>query len=204
MRLIHAAEQSRRPEKARAIFVAATTGMRRAEICALRSARDIDWDTSVATVAWSILELPGKPLSEMPTKNRRERRVALDELTLGMLRAQVEYMRERAATVGAALVPDAYIFSDAPDGSEPWRPGSITLYFSRLRRQVGLEHLDFHYLRKFMETYGQKWAFAQCRWRCERGTTRQWRRSITRASSRRSTASWRQRWRRCSSPARSP
>jgi integrase len=160
MRLIHAAEQSRRPEKARAIFVAAITGMRRAEICALRCARDIDWDTSIATVAWSILELPGQPLSEMPTKNRRERRVALDELTLGMLRTQVEYMRKRAATVGAALVPDAYIFSDAPDGSEPWRPGSITLYFSRLRRQVGLEHLDFHYLRKFMETYGQNMGFS--------------------------------------------
>lgn len=158
--LIQAAEQGRRPEKARAIFVAATTGMRRAEICALRGARDIDWVASVATVAWSILELPGQPLSEMPTKNRRERRIALDELTLGMLQAQVEYMRERAATLGADLVSDAYIFSDAPDGSEPWRPGSITLYFSRLRRQVGLDHLDFHYLRKFMETYGQNMGFS--------------------------------------------
>jgi integrase len=160
MGLIREAQQSRRPEMARAIFVAATTGMRRAELCALRCARDIDWDASVATVAWSILELPGQPLSEMPTKNRRERPVALDELTLGMLRAQVEHMRERAETAGAELVPDAYIFSDAVDASEPWRPGSITLYFSRLRRRLGLEHLDFHYLRKFMETYGQNLGFS--------------------------------------------
>ena len=38
-RLIEAAGRSRRPEYARAILVAATTGLRRAELCALRRAR---------------------------------------------------------------------------------------------------------------------------------------------------------------------
>jgi integrase len=67
---------------------------------------------------------------------------------------------ERARSLGVKLIDDAYVFSDAPDGSEPWRPGAITRYFARLRERVGLEHLDFHDLRKFMETYGQDLGFS--------------------------------------------
>jgi integrase len=160
LRLIEAAEKSRRPEHARAMFVSATTGMRRAEVCALRSRRDIDWDRSVVTVAWSILDLPRQPPSEIPTKNRRVRAVAVDDMTLGMLRTQVSMMEQRAEGAGECLVDDPFVFSDALDGSEPWRPGIITRYFARLREQVGLEHLDFHSLRKFMETYGQHLGFS--------------------------------------------
>lgn len=158
--LIEESERSRSPEKARAIFVSATTGMRRGELCALRRRRDIDWDRGRATVAWSIVELPGRPIEEKATKNRRERSVALDEFTLAMLCAQVESQEARARSLGVELVDDAYVFSDSPDGSEPWKPGAITRYFARLRERVGLEHLDFHYLRKFMETYGQDLGFS--------------------------------------------
>lgn len=55
------AERSRRPEKARALFVAATTGLRRAELCALRRRRDIDWEQGIAWVAWSIMAIPASP-----------------------------------------------------------------------------------------------------------------------------------------------
>jgi integrase len=158
--LIEEAKASRSPEKARAIFVSATTGMRRAELCALRRRRDIDWDKSRVVVGWSIVQLPGQPIEEKATKNRRERSVALDEFTLSMLRAQVEMLEERAKAMGVELIDDAYVFSDSPDGSEPWKPGSITRYFARLRERVGLEHLDFHYLRKFMETYGEDLGFS--------------------------------------------
>ena len=56
------------------MFVAATTGLRRAELCALRRRRDIDWEHGTARVAWSIVAIPGQPLEEIPTKNRRVRR----------------------------------------------------------------------------------------------------------------------------------
>ena len=36
----------------------------------------------------------------------------------------------------------------------------MTQYFGRLRARVGLEHLNFHGLRKFMETYGQNLGFS--------------------------------------------
>ena len=59
-----------------------------------------------------------------------------------------------------ALIDHSYLFSDALDGSKPWRPGAITLYFRRLRERTGLDHLTFHTLRKFMETYGQDLGFS--------------------------------------------
>jgi integrase len=153
--LIAEADRSRRPEKARAMFVAATTGLRRAELCALRRRRDIDWEHGTARVAWSIVAIPGQPLEEIPTKNRRVRHVALDSFTLSMLASQVEMMEQRAKVFERQLQDDCYVFSDAIDGSEPWKPDAITQYFTRLRGRVGLDHLDFHYLRKFIETYGQ-------------------------------------------------
>jgi len=160
LQLIEAAKQSRRPEHARAMLVAATTGVRRAELCALRRSRDIDWDKGVLTVSCSIIDLARQPVREIPTKNRRTRRVALDEATLSMLAAQVEMLSARAAAAGIALDGDAYLFSDAADGTVPWKPGVLTRNFARLRERVGLEHLDFHYLRKFMETYGQDMGFS--------------------------------------------
>ncbi len=108
----------------------------------------------------SIVDLARQPVREIPTKNRRTRRVALDEATLSMLAAQVEMMSARAAATGMTLDEDAYLFSDAADGTVPWKPGVLTRNFACLRERVGLEHLDFHYLCKFMETYGQDMGFS--------------------------------------------
>jgi len=158
--LVEAAKKSRRPEYARAVFITATTGVRRAELCALRRRRDVDWERGVMTVTWSILALARQPLREIPTKNRRARPVALDQATLAALREQVEFLRDRAAQAGVELAEDAYLFSDAADGSVPWKPDAITRYFDRLRRRAGLPEVDFHHLRKFMETYGQNLGFS--------------------------------------------
>ena len=159
-RLIEAAERSRRPEYARAILVAATTGLRRAEICALRRQRDVDWDRRLLKVSASIVVLKDVPLQEIPTKNRRERVLALDELTLTMLRAQVASLEERAVLARAELLPDAYVFSDDIHGAVPWKPDAVSQYFGRLRARAGLTHVDFHDLRRFMETYGQEMGYS--------------------------------------------
>ena len=158
--LIDEARRSRRPEYARAIFITATTGVRRAELCAIRRRRDIDWDAGVLTVTSSIVDLPGEPIGEIPTKNRRARPVALDNATLSGFREQVAFMEERAQRSGVVLADDAYVFSDALDGSEPWKPDTVSQYFDRVRQRVDLGHVDFHQLRKFMETYGQNLGFS--------------------------------------------
>lgn len=53
-----------------------------------------------------------------------------------------------------------YVFTDAADGSVPWKPDTVSQYFSRLRGRIGLDHLDFHDLRKFMATYGQEMGYS--------------------------------------------
>jgi integrase len=154
--LIAEAEQSRSPEMARAILVAATTGLRRSELCALRRWRDVDFDRRMLRVSSSLSNVPGQAPAEIPTKNRRVRVLAIDDLTVSALREQLVWMGERARAGGVELAEDHFVFSDAIDGSAPWRPDSVTQYFSRMRSRIGLGHIGFHDLRKFMETYGQE------------------------------------------------
>ena len=159
-KLVDEARRSRRPEYETVILLLAVTGLRRAELCGLRLGRDVDLEGQVLRVGWSIAALPGRPIEEIPTKNRRVRHVALDDGTVAMLASHIAVMRERARDVDAELRRDAYLFSDSPDGSEPWKPDSVTQYFVRLRERCGLGHLDLHSLRKFMETYGQDLGFS--------------------------------------------
>ncbi|HQZ33801.1 MAG TPA: tyrosine-type recombinase/integrase [Ilumatobacteraceae bacterium] len=158
--LIDEAERGKRPEVARAILVAATTGLRRAELCALRRARGVDFERGLLRVSASVVNLPGQPLGEIPTKNRRARVLAIDDLTAAILRAQLNDVERRAFFARVALVDDPDIFTDAADGLMPWKPDAVSQYFGRMRKWIGLDHLDFHYLPKFMETYGQEMGFS--------------------------------------------
>lgn len=54
------------------------------------------------------------------------------------------------------LVDDPYVFTDALDGSEPGKPDAVAQYFGRMRQRAGLDKVQFHQLRKFMETYGHE------------------------------------------------
>jgi len=158
--LIEAAKASRRPVYARAMLLAATTGIRRGELCALRRDRNVDWSAGVLRVTHSITDLPRQPWTEGPTKNRRRRELAVGTKTMGILRTQADQLDQRAAACVVDLVEDPFLFSDVADGSEPLRPGAITLYFSRLRTRTDLPHLQFKHLRRFMGTYGQDLGFS--------------------------------------------
>ena len=111
----------------------------------------------------SVAVLKGRVVKEIPTKNRRIRTIAIDDLTSAILRAQVDMMRARASFGQVAVVADAFVFTDAPDGSEPWKPDAVSRFFARLRKRIELDHLDFHYLRKFIETYGQEMGYSVTR-----------------------------------------
>jgi len=113
----------------------------------------------VLTVAHNLIDRSRQPLHEAPTKNRRSRSLAIGPKVLSIVDAQVEMMEHRAKQFGTVLLEDCYIFSDAPDGEQPWRPGAITLFFARIRKRAGVEHLQFKHLRRFMETYGQDLGF---------------------------------------------
>ena len=77
-----------------------------------------------------------------------------------MLRAQVEFVDERGRLACVEPDRDAYVFSDDISGAVPWKPDAVSQHFGRLRVRAGVDHLDFHDLRRFMETYGQEMGYS--------------------------------------------
>jgi hypothetical protein len=69
-------------------------------------------------------------------------------------------MAMRAESNGTRPTEDAYIFSDSLDGSEPWSPQTITVWFAKLRDQAGYRDLVFNSLRHFMSSNALDMGFA--------------------------------------------
>jgi integrase len=99
----------------------------------------------------AVSDLPGR-VEVRSTKTGLIRRMALDEATSAVLEAQRDLAVQRCAAVGAALNPEAYVWSQEPDYSEPMRPGRITSWFAELRDELGMTGMRFHHLRHFAAT----------------------------------------------------
>lgn len=157
------------PDLAALIFVDATTGMRRGEICGLRFC-DIDAEAGAATIWWRCSDLPkdqtavlagrGTVLKAFPngvvmlsaTKNKKRRRFALDPITLAVLMEQKARAEARCEALGVELDPDAFVWSQVVDHSEPWRPDRVSGAFTALRNREGLRHICLNDLRHFSAT----------------------------------------------------
>jgi integrase len=157
------------PDLAALIFVDATTGMRRGEICGLRSC-DIDFETGTATIWWRCSDLPkdqtasfhsrGNVLKVFPsgvvmlsaTKNKKRRRFALDPITLAVLLEQKARAEDRCEALGAELADHAFVWSQVADHSEPWRPDRVSGAFTALRNREKMPHVCLNDLRHFSAT----------------------------------------------------
>ena len=147
--LIERAEE-KDPELATLLFVAATTGCRRGELCGLRWS-DVDFEKDVLLVRRSVSDLPGRVVIRS-TKTGHIRKMALDSATLSVLELLRERADARSATLGITLDPDAYLWSSSADGMSPLRPGGVTSRFTALRNELGLTHIRLHHLRHFAAT----------------------------------------------------
>ena len=137
---------------ARMLLVAAMTGCRRGELCALRWT-DLDWDTHTLTVARSVYETAGGGWAEKPTKTHQVRRIGLDDLAIETFQAQRDSVDGLARQLRLTPKPDGFIFSPSPVGAEPTRPDVVTRFFIRAAKQAGVKtHL--HALRHFSATQG--------------------------------------------------
>jgi len=151
--LIRVADE-RYPVLACAIRVAATTGIRRGELCALRWS-DIDLERGLLTVGRSVTVINGR-WSEGPTKTHQVRRLALDGFATGVLRERIRHQKWYADEAHAALVADPFLLSRRADGSEPCLPHGLTVGFARLCKVCGMVKSDtdspmyhWHELRHF-------------------------------------------------------
>jgi integrase len=138
------------PELGRFLHLAATTGARRGELCALRW-QNIDWEASAVTIDRAIVAIQGG-LVEKDTKTHAARRIALDPGTLAVLAEQRTAAQVRAKAADAELVPTAYVFSAEPDGRIPWTPTTVTKWFRSACDAVGIESVRLHDLRHFAAT----------------------------------------------------
>lgn len=132
--------------------MAATTGARRSQLCALRWS-DIDLQAATVTFARGVVDGgPGVGLVEKSTKTGQVWKVALAPGTTKRLDDFHAVCVERATAVRADLSHDAFVFAVPPDGSRPWRPDNVTARWRRLRTKVDLGDCRLHDLRHYVAT----------------------------------------------------
>ena len=130
--------------------LAATTGARRGELCALKW-RDIDLGEATMTIRRSLID-GEKGYMEKDTKTHAARRLALDAGVAQMMRSHKARQAERALACGATIGRQGRVFSYEPDASVPWRPDGVTKRFVRLREKAGMPSVRLHDLRHFVAT----------------------------------------------------
>jgi integrase len=118
--------------------LAVMTGARRGELCALRWT-DLDLDAATVTIARSLIDGRQDALIEKDTKTHSVRRIALDTETAATVVSLRSRSAGRANQLGSSLRTDGFVFSDSPDGAQPWRPHRMTLAFQRICEQSGVE-----------------------------------------------------------------
>ena len=150
MRLIEQAEIED-PDFGVFLRLAATTGARRGELCALRW-RDVDLAEGTLTISRALVDCADGGYVEKDTKTHAARRIALDASMVKSLRAHKQRQAERALMGGVRIDGQTRVFSYEPDGSVPWRPDGVTARFVRLRDGLGFTGVRLHDLRHFVAT----------------------------------------------------
>jgi len=148
-KVIDAAEK-RDPRLAPLLMLAALTGMRRGELCALRWS-DVDLQLGIVSVSRSLIVVPGG-LTEKTTKTGRSRKVALDPFGIALLTEHRARVDEWVAAAGSTLRADAFVFSPFVEAETPFRPDNVTSFFIRVRDEVGAPDVRLHDLRHFTAT----------------------------------------------------
>jgi integrase len=91
------------------VWVAMTSGARRGELCALRWST-VDLGTGTMIINSSVAQIDTKTWIKT-TKTHQHRRIALDSTTVEILQELRAEAEARAASIGAKLTPDAFVFS---------------------------------------------------------------------------------------------
>jgi integrase len=102
-------------------------------------------------VARSISDTPGK-VEVKDTKTHAARRMALDSLTIEVLRTQRAAADDRAKKAGTVVGAHGFVWSQEVDASLPYRPIRVSGTFRTVRDKLELKNVTFHGLRHFSAT----------------------------------------------------
>jgi integrase len=122
----------------------ATTGLRRGEALGLRWA-EVNLDAGRARITHTLGSISWKVVSGQPKTSAGRRPIALDPITVTVLRDHRKRMLEQRLLVGAGFVDQDYVFCE-PDGS-PLHPERVYQAFKRRIRKHGFPALSPHGLR---------------------------------------------------------
>lgn len=131
------------------VWLAMITGARRGELCALRW-RHLEPTRHILVIEAAIAQ-DGADAWEKDTKLHQRRHITLDPDTIALLRAYRQARQRRAASVGATLSPEAYLFSQAADSGSFRKPASLAACYRRLVRGLGIR-TTLHKLRHYSAT----------------------------------------------------
>jgi integrase len=123
-------------------WLVALTGLRRGEVAALRWT-DIDLDAATLTVHEQIVVVDGQDLLGPPKSASSRRTIALDKVTVGLLRAL--WRRHRTLLTATGRNRDGYVFVD--DRGRRLRPDYLTRRLRTLITECGLPPVRLHDLR---------------------------------------------------------
>jgi integrase len=142
----------RDPDCGTLLWVSMTTGARRGEICGIRwTALNLDEGRETIWLRHGIRKDGRGGWEESTLKTHQQRRIALDIETAAALVEHRQRCEERAAKLGVALQPDAFLFSGAPDGSSFTIPDTVSQRYERLARRLGIT-TTLHKLRHYSAT----------------------------------------------------
>jgi len=106
------------------LWLAAVTGARRGELCALQWA-DLDLELGVLHVAHSYSVAGGAKIRK-DTKTHQDRSLAIDEITVTVLAERQQVLADQLGQIGIELPLNSYVFSPDPLGDRPWNPDWVT------------------------------------------------------------------------------
>ena len=133
------------------VRLAAATGARRGELCALRWG-SIDLDRGKLRIDASAYFQPGVGVLTKSTKNHSVRDVSLDAETVQALRDHRGRMLARAAIAETVLDASGFVFSNEADFSSPIPPDTLSHMWIAVRTKAGLDGVRLHDLRHFQAT----------------------------------------------------
>ena len=135
------------PDMACLIALAAVTGARRGELCALRWS-DVDLDQATLRIERSVAVVAGVWITKS-TKTHAGRVLALDPFGLEVLRRQRARLEDRAADLGITVTDDTPVLTY--NLATPISPDTMSHYIRDIATEAGVD-VHLHQLRHFAAT----------------------------------------------------
>jgi integrase len=119
------------------VWLAAITGARRGELCAIQVC-DIDLEHKLLHIAFNYLVKSGQKVRK-DTKTHQDRWIALDETSCALIAESLAAASKVLAPVGLELAKDSYLFSNNPQHATPWNPDWASHQVSDLAEEAGVD-----------------------------------------------------------------